>query len=155
MDFSFRDIDDIVLSYVVSILQDLTSGSYMDEDGFDVDAFCETIFAYMPATECITPEEFTEWMFSLAKEQREKSQARNKIQLDLKSVIEETANKGRKISESSLSSLETDPEKKRNGRISESSDYSDLDNDDCKQLMEAFPGKIDYIVLISKVCCVF
>ena len=48
--FFFRDIDDIVLSYVVSILQDLTSGSYMDEEAFDVDAFCETIFAYMPAT---------------------------------------------------------------------------------------------------------
>ena len=58
-------------------------------------------------------------------------------------VIEETANKGRKISESSFGSME-DPDKKRNGRISESSDYSDLDNEDCKQLMEAFPGKIDY-----------
>ena len=72
----------------------------MDEDSFDVDAFCETIFAYMPTTECITPEEFTEWMFSLAKDQREKAKAGNKIQLDLKSVIEETANKGRKVSES-------------------------------------------------------
>merc|ERR1712083_1071334 len=35
-----EDIDEIVLSYVVSILQDLTSGSYMDEEAFDVDAFC-------------------------------------------------------------------------------------------------------------------
>ena len=58
----------------------------MDEDSFDVDAFCETIFAYMPTTECITPEEFTEWMFSLAKDQREKAKAGNKIQLDLKRV---------------------------------------------------------------------
>jgi len=74
-----EDIDEIVLSYVVSILQDLTSGSYMDEEAFDVDAFCETIFAYMPATECISPEEFTEWMFTLAKEEREKSQRGNKI----------------------------------------------------------------------------
>ena len=51
----FRDIDEIVLSYVVSILQDLTSGSYMDEEAFDVDAFCETLFAYMPQTEVIPP----------------------------------------------------------------------------------------------------
>jgi len=144
-----EDIDDIVLSYVVSILQDLTSGSYMDEDSFDVDAFCETIFAYMPTTECITPEEFTEWMFSLAKDQREKAQARNKIQLDLKSVIEETANKGRKVSESGSlgSNTEIDTVKKQqqqqrdSSRVSESgSDYSDLDNEDYKQLMEAFPG---------------
>ena len=138
INFSFRDIDEIVLSYVVSILQDLTSGSYMDEEAFDVDAFCETIFAYMPATECISPEEFTEWMFTLAKEEREKSQRGNKIQLNLKSVIEETANKGRKISESSVGSMEND--KKPVARMSESSENSDLDNDDCKQLMEAFPG---------------
>ena len=87
----------------------------MDEDSFDVDAFCETIFAYMPTTECITPEEFTEWMFSLAKDQREKAQAGNKIQLDLKSVIEETANKGRKVSESGSlgSNTEIDTVKKQ------------------------------------------
>ena len=40
---------------MVSILQDLTSGSYMDEEAFDVDAFCETLFAYMPQTEVIPP----------------------------------------------------------------------------------------------------
>ena len=55
----FRDVDEIVLSYVVSILQDLTSGSYMDEEAFDVDAFCETLFAYMPSTEVIPPIEIT------------------------------------------------------------------------------------------------
>jgi len=58
--------------------------------------------------------------------------------LNLKSVIEETANKGRKISESSVGSMEND--KKPVARMSESSENSDLDNDDCKQLMEAFPG---------------
>ena len=57
--FYFRDVDEIVLSYVVSILQDLTSGSYMDEEAFDVDAFCETLFAYMPSTEVIPPIEIT------------------------------------------------------------------------------------------------
>ena len=44
---------------MVSILQDLTSGSYMDEEAFDVDAFCETLFAYMPSTEVIPPIEIT------------------------------------------------------------------------------------------------
>ena len=74
---NFRDIDEIVLSYVVSILQDLTSGSYMDEEAFDVDAFCETLFAYMPLTEVIPPIEITEWMFTLAKDHREKCHIKN------------------------------------------------------------------------------
>ena len=121
----------------------------MDEEAFDVDAFCETLFAYMPSTEVISPEEITEWMFTLAKDHREKRRQEGKIQLNLKSVIEETANKGRKISESSLQSTEdltstTSSEKKRNGRMSESSDYSDIDTDDFKllvnQLMEMFPS---------------
>ena len=31
----------------------------MDEEAFDVDAFCETLFAYMPSTEVIPPIEIT------------------------------------------------------------------------------------------------
>lgn len=113
----------------------------MDEEAFDVDAFCETLFAYMPSTEVISSEEITDWMFTLAKDHRDKCQAESRIQLDLKSVIEETANKGRKISESSYQSTESSgdsAEKKRNSgqRISESSDYSDIDNEDYKQLLE-------------------
>jgi len=155
-----EDVDEIVLSYVVSILQDLTSGSYMDEEAFDVDAFCETLFAYMPSTEVIPPIEITEWMFTLARDHREKCQAKSRIQLDLKSVIEETVNKTLKTRQASESSLpnedtnsicqENSSEKKRNGRISESSDYSNSDvgshddNDDYKQLvdqlMEMFPS---------------
>ena len=98
----------------------------MDEEAFDVDAFCETLFAYMPQTQVISPQQVSQWMFTLAKDHREKCNAENKIQLDLKSVIEETANKGRKISESTSEDSNA-AEKKRNGRISESSDYSDLD----------------------------
>ncbi len=66
-----RDIDEIVLSYVANILQDLSSGSCTDEEAFDVDAFCEMLFAYLPETACIPPVEITEWMFTLAKEQRD------------------------------------------------------------------------------------
>ena len=75
---------------------------------------------------------FQEWMFTLARDHREKCQAKSRIQLDLKSVIEETVNKGRKASECSLPNedpicQENSSEKKRNGRISESSDYSNSD----------------------------
>lgn len=117
----------------------------MDEEAFDVDAFCETLFAYMPATEVITPEEITDWMFTLAKEHRAKCQAESRNQLDLKSVIEETANKGRKISESQSSSASDENSSiEKKGRTSESSDYSDIDNEEAKQLldqlMEMFPS---------------
>ena len=110
-----------MLSYVVSILQDLAEMS--DAESFDVDAFCETIVAYLPQTEVIPPDEITEWMFKLAKEQREKNQAKNKHGIDLKSLVEETTKKGRKISESSVENL-NDADKKRNARMSESSDNS-------------------------------
>ena len=111
-----------MLSYVVSILQDLAEMS--DEESFDVDAFCETIVAYLPQTQVIPPDEITEWMFKLAKEQREKNQAKNKFGIDFKSVIEETTTKAnRKISESSVDNLE-ETDKKRSTRMSESSDNS-------------------------------
>ena len=128
--FVHREIDEIVLSYVVSIMQDLTSGSYMDEEAFDVDAFCETLVAYMPNTETIAPEEITEWIFTLAQQERDKAASANKFQLNLKSVIEETANKGRKISESSLPSDDLDVKSDKNGRVGRSSESSDYSNSD-------------------------
>jgi len=136
-----EDIDEIVLSYVVSILQDLADMS--DEESFDVDAFCETIVAYMPVTEVIPAEEITDWMFALAKEQREKNARKNKQQIDLKSVIEETTKKGqRKISESSSIDMNLESDKKPS-RISESSDNSNpdcLEHEQVDQLMEMFPS---------------
>ena len=143
----YRDIDEIVLSYVVSILQDLADMS--DEESFDVDAFVETIVAYMPVTEVIPADEITEWMFALAKEQREKNARKNKHQIDLKSVIEETIQKSqpqRKISESNSIDMNLDLDKKSGSRISESSDQDpdqDLEQSDeqqVDQLMEMFPS---------------
>jgi len=142
-----EDIDEIVLSYVVSILQDLADMS--DEESFDVDAFVETIVAYMPVTEVIPADEITEWMFALAKEQREKNARKNKHQIDLKSVIEETIQKSqpqRKISESNSIDMNLDLDKKSGSRISESSDQDpdqDLeqsDHEQVDQLMEMFPS---------------
>ena len=126
---------------MVSILQDLADMS--DEESFDVDAFCETIVAYMPVTEVIPAEEITDWMFALAKEQREKNARKNKHQIDLKSVIEETTKKGqRKISESSSIDMNLESDKKPS-RISESSDNSNpdcLEHEQVDQLMEMFPS---------------
>jgi len=143
-----EDIDEIVLSYVVSILQDLADMS--DEESFDVDAFVETIVAYMPVTEVIPADEITEWMFALAKEQREKNARKNKHQIDLKSVIEETIQKSqqqRKISESNSIEMNLETNDKKSGsRISESSDpdpdctYLEQSDEQVDQLMEMFPS---------------
>ena len=44
---SFSNVDEIVLSYVLSILEDLGDGSSPEED-VDVDQFVEVMDAYIP-----------------------------------------------------------------------------------------------------------
>ena len=70
--FFCREIDDIVLDYVVNILEDVaSSASDAENDAFDVAEFCEMLTAYLPQTESIAQDLITEWMFQLAAEQRE------------------------------------------------------------------------------------
>ncbi|XP_043240129.1 CUE domain-containing protein 2-like [Amphibalanus amphitrite] len=57
-------VDDIVLSYVVGILEDLGE----DEDGFDVEGFTEMLEAYIPEFSEIRPEQVCEWIFGLSAE---------------------------------------------------------------------------------------
>ena len=57
-------MDDIVLSYVVGILEDLGE----DEDGFDVEGFTEMLAAYIPEFSEIRPEQVCEWIFGLSAE---------------------------------------------------------------------------------------
>lgn len=57
-------IDEIVLSYVVSILETLATES--GDDGFDVDQFSEMMSAYLPAFSKINSAAVCEWMFQLA-----------------------------------------------------------------------------------------
>ena len=59
-----RCVDDIVLSYVVGVLEDLGE----DEDGFDVEGFTEMLAAYSPEFAEIKPEQVCEWIFGLSTE---------------------------------------------------------------------------------------
>lgn len=59
------DIDDIVLSYVISILEDL-GDSENAEENIDVDQFIEMMDAYIPGFAEINSVEICEWMFELA-----------------------------------------------------------------------------------------
>ena len=45
--FVYSSIDEIVLNYLVSILEHLGSGQAVEED-FDVDDFCQMMQAYLP-----------------------------------------------------------------------------------------------------------
>ena len=137
----YRDIDEIVLPYVVGILQDLTSNyTVNDEDSFDVDAFCEMLTAYMPQTEIISPTEVTEWMFALVQAKREAEDQYNSTKfnhIDLTSMIEECAlgakertnstgsSGSSKISKTNSECSESSFEKKRKTHLSENSDYGD------------------------------
>ncbi|CAC5383275.1 unnamed protein product [Mytilus coruscus] len=60
-------IDEIVLSYVISILEDLGDDQNAEEN-IDVDQFTEMMDAYIPGLSNIDSVEVCEWMFSLSTE---------------------------------------------------------------------------------------
>lgn len=62
---SVSAIDDIILKYMTSILEDLGDGT-LEDDIFDVDQFTETMEAYLPGFQDINSVEVSEWMFDLA-----------------------------------------------------------------------------------------
>ena len=73
----FREIDDIILEYVVNIVEDVASSSIdAGSDAFDVAEFCEMLSAYLPQTADIAPEKVADWMFELAAEMRELERAK-------------------------------------------------------------------------------
>ena len=75
--FVFREIDDIILEYVVNIVEDVASSSIdASSDAFDVAEFCEMLSAYLPQTADIAPEKVADWMFQLAAEMRELERAK-------------------------------------------------------------------------------
>lgn len=67
------NIDEIVLSYVISILEDL-GDSEQAEENIDVDQFTEMMDAYIPGFAEIESVEICEWMFELATELSTKHQ---------------------------------------------------------------------------------
>ena len=61
---SCSSIDEIVLSYVVSILEDLGTETSVEE-AFDVEGFCEMMAAYFPEFSTIHHAAVCQWMFEL------------------------------------------------------------------------------------------
>jgi hypothetical protein len=62
----FSAIDEIVLSYVVSILEELGGETLGDvQDAFDAEGFCEMMAAYVPEFSIISLPKVCQWMFEL------------------------------------------------------------------------------------------
>ncbi|XP_025098067.1 CUE domain-containing protein 2-like [Pomacea canaliculata] len=62
---AIRSIDEIVLNYVLGILEDL--GSYQSmEDTEDVELFAEMMEAYLPGFSAVSIPEVCQWMFNIA-----------------------------------------------------------------------------------------
>ncbi|XP_069128026.1 CUE domain-containing protein 2-like [Argopecten irradians] len=65
LDYGMLDIDDVVLDYVITILEDLGNGEDVEEN-IDVDQFVEMMDAYVPGFGEISSVDICEWMFQLA-----------------------------------------------------------------------------------------
>ena len=137
--FAFSDIDDIVLSYVNGILEDLVEEAN-PEQSFDSEDFLEMILAYLPQLEGIDvsillsietllkvrfqDKRVTEWMMTLVEDVIKSKKQTSVSSLDIKMLIEETTNKSsakktRSVSETSESEMMGS--KKRSPRLSETS----------------------------------
>lgn len=73
----FSHVDEIVLSYVVSILEELGSDWEGQEDLFDVEAFSEMLTAYFPEFATISHSSICDWIFELASTLSKSKQSNN------------------------------------------------------------------------------
>jgi len=100
-----------------------------EQDQWDSEEFCEMLVAYLPQSEGVPAEAVSAWMLDLVTEAKADQKKEKISNFDLKSLIEETANKPVTAKKSRSSSEGTEPEserkeKRRSGRSSETSEES-------------------------------
>uniref|UniRef100_A0A1B6DBI2 CUE domain-containing protein n=1 Tax=Clastoptera arizonana TaxID=38151 RepID=A0A1B6DBI2_9HEMI len=158
--FSF--IDEIVLTYVVSILEELggeISGEV--EDAFDAEEFCEMMAAYLPEFSTISLPQVCHWMFELEAILRQaKENGGNTIEKDLSEILLPLSVSQRSHNSSECSSIcgekYDNSVKNRKHQLSETSDgssdsssefYTQDENNyvttSARLLGEMFPGVCD------------
>jgi len=120
--FTSEDIDEIVLSYVMGILDDLIEDTY-PEQTWDCDSFMEMLVAYLPQSEGMEEEQMTQWILKLVGEIKADKKEKTASKFDIKMIIEETANK-QAVKKSRSVSETSEPEncKKRAARLSSTSE---------------------------------
>ena len=108
--FHFSAIDDIVLGYVVGIVEDLTATEVADKDesALDLESVVEMLTAYIPEAQDIPEKEVMLWMFNIAEQLQNLSKKGNhfelrKIKVDFK--VEFQKSKQTLISRASLRRL--------------------------------------------------
>lgn len=147
-------IDEIVLSYVVSILEDLGTEESVEE-AFDVEGFCEMMAAYFPEFSIIHHGAVCQWMFELAATLSQKKSKDGDGDYSSKDISELTMLPASALARHSRSNSESrsDVPGKRVHQLSETSDgssdgsgeyYSGQEDsfvsDQVRLLQEMFPG---------------
>jgi len=130
-------IDEIVLSYVVSILEELGS-EWGQEELFDVESFSEMLTAYFPDFESIPHSNICDWIFNLSAElsnvTKDTKDSKASLELGLKFPIP-IATKN----ESQLSRVSESSDVSTSGESSHSSTQDCDKNEDARLLIEMFP----------------
>ncbi|XP_059481213.1 CUE domain-containing protein 2 [Neocloeon triangulifer] len=123
-------IDEIVLSYVVSILEELGMDFDGSEDTFDVDGFCEMMTAYFPEFSVIGPAAVCTWIFELAaslSNQKKSNSLREfsmPVEVPLLPIVSSSASDSRGSSQSSDIGCDKEHTGKRVHHLSETSEGS-------------------------------
>nr|CAI5863502.1 unnamed protein product [Callosobruchus analis] len=128
-------IDEIVLSYVIAVLEDVGT-----EPVFDIEGFCEMMSAYFPDFESINHATVYQWMFELASklQQSDSEEDRNiDVDISLPEILPKTKCRTLSITEEEVP--------KRTHKLSEVSDGGSTDSsccdfsDEMDVLQEMFP----------------
>ncbi|KAJ8954645.1 hypothetical protein NQ314_007044 [Rhamnusium bicolor] len=128
-------IDEIVLSYVIAVLEDVGS-----DPVFDVEGFCEMMAAYFPEFESINHATVCQWMFQLDAKLQEIDQPGDKnitLDISLPEIVPKSKPRSHNNSESDAP--------KRIHKLSEMSDGGSTDSsccdfsDEMDVLQEMFP----------------
>jgi len=130
-------IDEIVLSYVVSILEELGS-EWGEEEIFDVESFSEMLTAYFPDFESIPHANICDWIFDLSAELSKvikdpkdlKKSSDSGLMFPVPSVTK---------SESHLARVSESSDMSTSGESSHSSIQEFERNEDARLLLEMFP----------------
>ncbi|KAL3270591.1 hypothetical protein HHI36_021128 [Cryptolaemus montrouzieri] len=129
-------VDDIVLSYAVAILEDIST-----DPSFDIEEFCEMMSAYFPEFESINHTIVYQWMFELEAQLRSNQPEEKNTIIDISLPEIAPKPKTRTSSGSENSDLP-----KRVHKLSEMSDGSSVDSsycdfsDEVDVLQEMFPN---------------
>ncbi|KAK9884329.1 hypothetical protein WA026_005279 [Henosepilachna vigintioctopunctata] len=123
-------VDEIILSYAVAILEDIST-----DPAFDVEEFCDMMSAYFPEFESINHSTVYQWMFELEAQLRNDQPEEKHTIIDIS--LPEIPMKP-KVRNSSISENSDVP--KRIHKLSEMSDGSSVDSSCCD-----FPDEMDVL----------